>query len=67
MEERRGGAQLIVSVSMVVSLLVASISLVTFIQSAERRITVIEVKLEQVIRSLERVEEIGERKKDSKK
>jgi len=46
MEERRSNIQLIVSVSSILSVLIASMSIISFIQLAERRITTMEIRIE---------------------
>lgn len=48
MEERRSQVQLIIAVSTVLSIMVGSVSLISFIQSAERRITTMEIRLENI-------------------
>lgn len=47
-DERRSQVQLIVAVSTVLSIMVGSVSLVSFIQSAERRLTTMEIRLENI-------------------
>ena len=56
MEERRGSVQSILAVSTVVSILVGAASLLSFIQSSERRTTVMEVKIEGLQKGIERME-----------
>lgn len=46
MDERRSNVQLIVAISSILSVIVASISLISFVQLAERRITTMEVRIE---------------------
>lgn len=63
--ERRSNVQLVVSISSILSVIVASVSVLSFIQLAEKRITTMEVRLENLI---EVVKENGRafRESDSK-
>jgi uncharacterized membrane-anchored protein YhcB (DUF1043 family) len=51
--ERRNSGQMIIAVATVVSIIVGSISLITFVQSSERRITTMEVRIESLKDSIE--------------
>lgn len=55
MMERRGNLQLIISITSVLSLMVASITVITFIQTSERRITTMEVRIENLKDVIERL------------
>jgi hypothetical protein len=54
---RRGNTQTIVAVSTIVSLLVGAVSLITYIQSSERRNTTMEVKMEVQMEAIKRMEQ----------
>lgn len=56
MEERRGSAQSILAVSTILSIMVATASLLSFIQSSERRTTAMEVKIEVLIDKINKME-----------
>lgn len=51
--ERRSNLQLIISVSSILSVLVASISIISFTQLAERRITTMEVRIEYLSKQID--------------
>lgn len=57
-EERRGSAQSILAVSTIVSIIVGAVSILAYIQSAERRTTVMEVKIEHQTKTIEKMEEM---------
>jgi preprotein translocase subunit SecY len=52
-DERRSSGQMIVAIATIVSVIVGSVSLIAFIQTAERRITTMEVRIETLRDSIE--------------
>lgn len=54
-DERRGSGQMVVAVATIVSIIVGSVSLIAFIQSSEKRITTMEVRLETLKDSIEQM------------
>ena len=55
MYERRSTTQLVIAISTILSIMVGSISLITFVQSSEKRITTMEVRLESLRDSIEQL------------
>ena len=55
-EERKGTTTTVLAVSTVVSIMVGAASLLGFIQSSERRTTIMEVKIEQLGKQIDRME-----------
>ena len=52
--QKRSPVQMIVSISTILSVIVGSISLLSFVQTAERRLTTIEIRLENLVDSFNR-------------
>lgn len=48
MEERRSQSQLVIAISSLLSVIVGSISLIAFVQSSEKRITTMEIRIENL-------------------
>lgn len=54
-DERRGSGQMVVAIATIVSIIVGSVSLIAFVQSSEKRITTMEVRLETLKDSIEQM------------
>lgn len=52
-EDRRSSNQLTIAIASILSIIVGSISLITFVQSSERRLTTMEVRIETLKDSIE--------------
>lgn len=55
MDERRNNNQLVIAIATILSIVVGSVSLITFIQTSEKRITTMEVRLESLKDSIEQM------------